>query len=1159
MGKIIWTAVKILLVLALLAAIGVGLYFLCLHLGWPTWMAAVILLSLLAVITGALFIRKLINRRRQEGFIKQVVEQDEAGLRSGPVFESRQTLDLAQRWEEAVDTLKRSHLKKLGNPLYVLPHYLVIGGPGTGKTAAIRGSRLPSAFPDLGHPAGDVATRNCDWWFFEKAIVLDTTGRYCQGPGAPREEWKKFLTLLSNYRRKEPVNGLVVTVPADKLGHRNTDEMEMYGRNLRQVIDQLMRVLGAKFPVYVLVTRLDQVHGMTAFGGLLSWKALKQAMGELNHKLERDAPLFAGQAVDAVAKRLKELRLLLLARQEPVPPEALLFPEEFAELKNGLQAFMRGAFQENPYQEAPTLRGVFFGSAEQDGVTKSAALAQSEVAAEAVVEKGDRSYFLHDFWNEVLPRDRYLVTPIREFIRWRRSTRDLGLIATAALVVFISGLFAASALKNYNAIESFKVKFVEPPALSGRATEDMILVDSFRKEIIGLEKSNRNWWLPRMGFNQSREEEERLKAIYIRLVHESLLDRVDAEMEARISEFDATTPDVVLGDYISHLVHRLNIIKARLAGLSIEEQKKLPQPSGAVALLIDKTMLPTVAGLYNDLYLYELNWNPDQAGLSRKKDQLEFWLVRLLQLKGDNLEWLVAWADKEPGLVPVTMSQFWEDKIDTDHGPRVSPAFTLAGMARIEEFIARVEKALDDPAVVKERKELFAGWYGRQYAGAWANFAGDFLDDEDRLRQLQENAAARSRSQWQALAIKMTTFDNPYYNFMVRASDELAHLKGSEAAGSWLKLMVDFKAMRSQVESQGFVQQAASMAGSVKQVAENTIMENPTAPKRELDVHMKAVKELQVLQKSLTDIAASLDSPEHSLQASVALFSGSSNPSLANSPFSEGYTSIERTRALLGSPGANEELFWQLLRGPLDHLLFYTTHQAACALQKTWEEKVLAEIQGVPDASMQAALFGENGVVWKFTKGPAEPFLSRDQKSFTNRSAYGQRLPILPEFLAFLTDGAVGRHLLKKEYEVALEALPTDVNPEANAKPQSVIVEMTCSNGVQRIENYNFPVIRVFKWSPEACGDVKMTINFRDVSLTRTYMHYSGFPQFLAEFRTGIRVFTRADFPISSGELEKLNVDQIMVRMKLTNHEPLIELIERTPLGAPQKITACWE
>jgi len=82
-----------------------------------------------------------------------------------------------------------------GNPLYVLPWYLVIGESGSGKTSAIRNAGLSSPITDTGPTTGISATRNCDWWFFEEAVILDTAGRYTipidEGPD--KEEWKNFL------------------------------------------------------------------------------------------------------------------------------------------------------------------------------------------------------------------------------------------------------------------------------------------------------------------------------------------------------------------------------------------------------------------------------------------------------------------------------------------------------------------------------------------------------------------------------------------------------------------------------------------------------------------------------------------------------------------------------------------------------------------------------------------------------------------------------------------------------------------------------------------------------------------------------------------------------------------------------------------------------
>ena len=52
--------------------------------------------------------------------------------------------ELQDRWKEAIEALQASHLRKHGNPLYVLPWYMVIGESGSGKTTAISSARLSS-------------------------------------------------------------------------------------------------------------------------------------------------------------------------------------------------------------------------------------------------------------------------------------------------------------------------------------------------------------------------------------------------------------------------------------------------------------------------------------------------------------------------------------------------------------------------------------------------------------------------------------------------------------------------------------------------------------------------------------------------------------------------------------------------------------------------------------------------------------------------------------------------------------------------------------------------------------------------------------------------------------------------------------------------------
>jgi type VI secretion system protein ImpL len=134
---------------------------------WPWWVGIFLLLGIIGLVIGALFIRKLLKRRNEQQFVQQVIEQDESRLKMLSQKERDELKELQDKWKEAVDTLRRSHLKKQGNPLYVLPWYLVMGESGSGKTTSINSARLSSPFLDVNRTSGISGTRSCDWWFFE--------------------------------------------------------------------------------------------------------------------------------------------------------------------------------------------------------------------------------------------------------------------------------------------------------------------------------------------------------------------------------------------------------------------------------------------------------------------------------------------------------------------------------------------------------------------------------------------------------------------------------------------------------------------------------------------------------------------------------------------------------------------------------------------------------------------------------------------------------------------------------------------------------------------------------------------------------------------------------------------------------------------------------
>src|SRR5205814_2528385 len=108
---------------------------------------------------------------------------------------SAEATKLRERFEEAVGTLTAG---RDGQSLYDLPWYVFIGAPGSGKTTALVNSGLKFPLAERfgkSKVKGVGGTRNCDWWFSDEAVFLDTAGRYTtqeSNEEADRSAWTGF-------------------------------------------------------------------------------------------------------------------------------------------------------------------------------------------------------------------------------------------------------------------------------------------------------------------------------------------------------------------------------------------------------------------------------------------------------------------------------------------------------------------------------------------------------------------------------------------------------------------------------------------------------------------------------------------------------------------------------------------------------------------------------------------------------------------------------------------------------------------------------------------------------------------------------------------------------------------------------------------------------
>lgn len=372
-----------------------------------------VLLCILCVVAIVLLWRVL--ERRRGDSLESALGQDAASKQQQRQQAKVAVQGIKDRWAEALVTLKATKVR-----IYDLPWLLLIGEPQSGKTTTLRESGLD--FP-LGNDSlsGAGGTVNCDWWFTNEAVILDTAGRFTMpvDTASDREEWHSFLKLLARHRPRCPINGVIVTIPATSLLQDPPETIKNKALTIREKLQELVAVLGVEFPVYIMVSKLDLVYGFAEFCASLSNEDRKQALGWNRQNMTPEA--FRQDEFNAFFVGLVE-RLNTWARRRlrDVNPgveadRMYAFPGEFHRLQDTLAGYLGMIFRPDRYHVPLLLRGCFFSSGMQEGKSIARALLDGAEGSDrgilAEFAKSfvqSRAYFINAFYAKTF-KERWLV------------------------------------------------------------------------------------------------------------------------------------------------------------------------------------------------------------------------------------------------------------------------------------------------------------------------------------------------------------------------------------------------------------------------------------------------------------------------------------------------------------------------------------------------------------------------------------------------------------------------------------------------------------------------------------------------------------------------------------------------------------------------------
>ena len=271
-------------------------------------------------------------------------------------------------------------------PLRSLPLYLLIGPEGGGKTSTFLNSGLEPLLL-AGQVAGTqsvVSTRLCNLWLAQGAVFAEIGGRvFSTDPG----RWSQVVRALRGsasvprWRRwwgeREPqrdFRGVVAFCDSKEFTGASSDpqRLERSGRDWQERLHSIAEVFGTDFPVYVVVTKCDQIPSFSDYFRRLPQPETRQVLGCTLALRDTNRPAAGEVFAEAEAKRLTESfrplyrnlaeRRLTQLAHEPDPsqrPGIYEFPRELKRIRSPLVQFLTDVFRPPSFGASPLLRGYY--------------------------------------------------------------------------------------------------------------------------------------------------------------------------------------------------------------------------------------------------------------------------------------------------------------------------------------------------------------------------------------------------------------------------------------------------------------------------------------------------------------------------------------------------------------------------------------------------------------------------------------------------------------------------------------------------------------------------------------------------------------------------------------------------------------------------------
>jgi type VI secretion system protein ImpL len=577
-----------------------------------------------------LAVARFIQSRRRNAQMLDSLSNEESSSNDSASDEELQILQ--SKMQEAVETLKGQNFSRTGGSrfIYDLPWYVIIGPPGAGKTTLLSNSGLNFPLEET-HGKYSVkglgGTRNCDWWFTDQAVLLDTAGRYTTQDSeaeVDKSAWSGFLSMLRDKRSRRPINGVLLALSIEDILTGDDNELEQVAKTLRNRIEELYNQLGIAPPVYLMFTKCDMLAGFAEYFASMDKTEREQVWGHTLAIDEADPSASLLSGIDALSAQLSAQAVGKLHDELSQKNRESIygFPLQFNFAQQRINVFIQNLTAQSRLLQPVLFRGVYFTSATQSGsvldqVIKNVSQSFGISESQASQESGEgRSFFIHNLLSDVVFGESGLAGTN---LKTEKRLKILQWATAAGVATVAFGLLAfwsASYLQNKRLIDDVQLVTQDlqrsVDTLDANSL-DLIAVNSVLNKAHALASVNEDgklsggFVMKRAGLFQGNKISDLASSKYNELLLEILLPRLMVRLEHQMhaqnnnSEFlfealktyqmiglrDRFESDGVIGwfnfDFDSNLPSETSDqvrsqLKSHMARLFAERPRRLPRP-----------------------------------------------------------------------------------------------------------------------------------------------------------------------------------------------------------------------------------------------------------------------------------------------------------------------------------------------------------------------------------------------------------------------------------------------------------------------------------------------------------------------------------------------------------------------------------------------------